>query len=128
MPEFVASFKELKVYQRALEASLRIYDITDKFPPEERYRLSTQIIKSSGSVAAQITEAWRRRRNRGAFIDKLNISEGEAAETQHWITVAYRRGYVDQGIAGALDEEYEHIMAQLVTMIHQVDRWTLPKV
>lgn len=125
MAEIVLSFKQLRVYQRAFEASLRIYKLTKSFPKEERFRLSNQIIKSSSSVCAGISEAWRRRRYQAAFVNKLNEAEGEAAETQHWIAYALRLGFLDPAVAKELDEEYERIIKQLVTMSNQAENWTL---
>jgi four helix bundle protein len=48
---------ELEVFQRAFEAAMRVFELTQKFPREEMYSLTDQIRRSSRSVAANITEA-----------------------------------------------------------------------
>ena len=73
---------ELEVFQRAFETAMRIFECTKRFPREEMFSLTDQIRRSSRSVAANITEAWRKRRYQAAFISKLNDAEAEAAETQ----------------------------------------------
>jgi four helix bundle protein len=78
----IRHFRDLDVYQNALAAGLRVYELTKSFPIEERYALTDQARRSSRSVCANIAEAWRKRRYEAAFIAKLSDAEGEAAETQ----------------------------------------------
>src|SRR5262245_41049853 len=92
----IRHFRDLDVYQNALETGLRVYDLSKKFPDDERYALTDQVRRSSRSVCANIAEAWRKRRYTAAFISKLSDSEGEAAETQVHIEFAFRHDYIDQ--------------------------------
>ncbi len=78
----IRHFRELEVYQLAMEAALTIFKISKNFPVEERYSLIDQIRRSSRSVCANIAEAWRKRRYPNAFVSKLSDAESEAAETQ----------------------------------------------
>ncbi len=78
----IRHFRDLDVYQNALETGLRVHELSKKFPDGERYALTDQIRRSSRSICANIAEAWRKRRYTAAFISKLSDSEGEAAETQ----------------------------------------------
>lgn len=39
----ISSYKELRVYQAAIEAAMRVFEISKRFPPEERYGLTDQI-------------------------------------------------------------------------------------
>src|SRR5205809_1835646 len=90
----VRHFRDLDVYQNALTAGLRIYELSKKFPGEERYALIDQIRRSSRSVCANIAEAWRKRRYEAAFVSKLSDTETEAAETQVHAEFAFRQGYL----------------------------------
>ena len=87
----------------------------------------TKFDVTSRSVAANITESWRKRRYPAAFVSKLNDAESEAAETQTWIEIARRCGYLSQEKAEYLDSRVEEILAQLVTMASQPDKWTIRK-
>ena len=66
---------DLEVFQRAFEAAMKVFELSRTFPREEMYSLTDQVRRSSRSVAANITEAWRKRRYEAAFISKLNDAE-----------------------------------------------------
>ena len=121
----IQSHKELKVWQDAMNAAMNIYAMTKSFPADERYSLVDQMRRSSRSVAANLAEAWRKRRYEAAFKSKLNDSEAEASETQTWIEVALRCSYIDKETAENLDKAYEHILTRLVSMSRDAENWTL---
>ncbi|MEP6586977.1 MAG: four helix bundle protein [Candidatus Udaeobacter sp.] len=123
----VRHFRDLDVYQNALETGLRVYELSKKFPADERYALTDQIRRSSRSVCANIAEAWRKRRYTAAFISKLSDSESEAAETQVHLEFAVRHGYVGNAEFRAIDDAYEHILGQLVRMIDHPEKWVIGK-
>jgi four helix bundle protein len=54
----VKSAKELVVYQKAYELAMRIFEVSKRFPPEERFALTSQIRRSSRSVCLNLREAW----------------------------------------------------------------------
>ena len=57
----IRSYKELRVYQAAMEAAMTIFELSKGFPLEEKYSLTDQIRRCSRSVCANIAEAWRKR-------------------------------------------------------------------
>jgi four helix bundle protein len=121
----VRSHRELEVYQMAFEAAMRIFEISKSFPAEERYSLTDQIRRSSRSVAANLAEAWRKRRYEAAFVQRLSHSEAEAAETQVWLEFAVKCGYVDREQARALYADYDHMLGKLVNLINHPEPWLL---
>jgi four helix bundle protein len=125
MKKAIRHFRDLDVYQNAFETGLRVYDLSKKFPDDERYALTDQIRRSSRSVCANIAEAWRKRRYTPAFISKLSDCEGEAAETQVHIEFAFRHGYIGHTDFHAIDDAYEHILGQLVRMIDHPEKWII---
>ena len=127
MPDKINSYKDLRVFQNAMNAAMKIYQLTEKFPPAEKYSLTDQIRCSSRSVCSNITRAWRKRRFKTPFIAKLNDSEGEACETQVWIEFARQCNYLDDDACKDLDSAYDQIMGQLVKMINQPDKWLIKK-
>ena len=70
--ETIKSHKDLETYQMAFDTAMRIFEVSKKFPVEERYSLTDQIRRSSRSVCANLAEAWRKRRYEAAFVAKLN--------------------------------------------------------
>ena len=121
----IRSFKELKVWQNAMDAAMRVFELTKRFPNEEKFSMTDQFRRASRSVATNIAEAWRKRRYPAAFVSKLNDAEGEVAESQTWTELALRCGYLSDSEASELDGCYEHILAQLVRMIDHPDDWTV---
>jgi len=109
----------------AFEAAMRISELTRDFPAEERYALTGQICRSSRSVAANLAEAWRRRRYPAAFVQDLNRCEAEAAETQVWLEFAVKCGYLDREKGRGLYEGYDQIIGKLVNMINHPESFLL---
>lgn len=121
----INSFRDLKVYQSAMEAAMEIFQITKSFPLDEKFSMTDQITKSSRSVCANIGEAWRKRRYKSAFIAKISDAETEACETQIWLEFALRCNYLGNEKSDDLNERYDHVISQLVIMINDADKWVL---
>jgi four helix bundle protein len=119
----IRSFRDLQVWQKAMEAAMDVFRVTRAFPAEERYSLTDQIRRSSGSVAANIAEAWRKRRYPAAFVSKLSDAEAEAAETQTHLEIAARCTYVEPTAATKLDQIYNEILAMLDAMAAKPEQW-----
>lgn len=121
----VRHFRDLEVYQNALQTGLRVFELSKRFPAEERFALTDQMRRSSRSVCANIAEAWRKRRYTAAFVSKLNDAEGEAAETQVHLEFAFHHRYLSEVEFRALDDAYEHVVGQLVRMIDHPEKWVI---
>ncbi|HUU29406.1 MAG TPA: four helix bundle protein [archaeon] len=125
MGEKIKTYKDLRVYQNAMEAAMKIFELTREFPPEEKYSMVDQIRKSSRSVCANLAEAWRKRRYQAAFVSKLSDAESEACETQVWLEFAQRCGYLKSDRGLELEAAYDQITAQIVKMIQEADKWLI---
>ncbi|MBE9217132.1 four helix bundle protein [Plectonema cf. radiosum LEGE 06105] len=121
--ESFKNHKDLEVYKMAFESAMLIFELSKKFPVEERYSLTDQIRRSSRSVCANFAEAWRKRRYEAAFIAKLSDSEAEAAETQTWIEFAVQCKYLDVEAGRDIYRKYNSILGMLVTMINNSEKW-----
>ena len=117
----VGSIRELNVYQKAFETAMQIYQISKRFPSEEKYSLTDQVRRSSRSVCANLSEAWRKRRYEAVFVNKLTDCSQEAAETQTWLEFALRCEYINKDQFEDLYQKYEHIFAMLSTMERKVN-------
>jgi len=121
----IRSYRELRVYQAAFDAAMRIFELTKSFPAEERYSLVDQIRRSSRSVCANIAEAWRKRRYQAHFVSKLSDAESEAEETRIWLQFSCRCGYLKEPSVQELDDIYGKILGQLVVMLSNPEQWTV---
>ena len=121
MSRRIQRVRDLEVYQLAFDTAMEIFEISKSFPPEEKFSLTDQIRRSSRSVCTNLAEGWRKRRYKAVFVNKLTDSEQEAAETQTWLEFGFACDYIDQSEFDKLDEKYEHIFAQLITMERKAD-------
>jgi four helix bundle protein len=106
-------------------AAMRIFEITKRFPPEERFSMVDQMRRSSRSVCTNIGEAWRKRRYSAHFVSKLSDSEEEAEETRVWLELAFRCRYISKSESDELDKTYDNIIGQLVRMIEHPEHWAI---
>jgi four helix bundle protein len=121
----ITKHTELEVYKKAFEAALEIFELSKKFPKEEKYSLTDQIRRASRSVCSNLAEAFRKRRYPKAFISKLSDSEGEAAETQVWLEFSYNHSYISLEDFDRLTLVYDHIIGKLVVMSNQPEKWKI---
>jgi four helix bundle protein len=118
--KILRSHKELVVYQLAFATSMEIFHITKSFPKEEVFSLTSQIRRSSRSVSANISEAFRKRRYEKAFVSKLSDSEAEAAETQVWLDYSLACGYITESHHQKLFNAYDNILGKIVNMMNRL--------
>ncbi|MCC5640148.1 four helix bundle protein [Nostoc sp. CHAB 5844] len=123
--EVIKTHKELEVYKMAFDAAMKIFEVSKKFPVEERYSLTDQVRRSSRSVCANLAEAWRKRMYEAAFVAKLSDCSAEAAETQTWIEFAVKCNYLDAEVGREIYKTYNSILAMLVSMIYNSDKWLI---
>ncbi|HTY38996.1 MAG TPA: four helix bundle protein [Bacteroidota bacterium] len=123
MRRSVKSHYDLEVFQISFETATKIFEITRKFPSEERYSLTDQIRRSSRSVSANIAEAFRKRRYALSFIAKLSDAAGEAAETQVWLDFSAKCRYITEDAAQEMKTEYDRVIGKLVIMINRPEDW-----
>lgn len=90
----INSAKDLNVYKAAYELAMKVFELSKRFPPEERFALTSQIRRSSRSVCLNLREAWAKRRYQAHFISKLTDCDGESAETDSSLDFAKDCGYI----------------------------------
>src|SRR5881398_1118947 len=90
----IESAKDLDVYKLAHEFAMEIFEITKRFPAEEKYALTSQIRRSSRSVCLNLREAWAKRRYAAHFVSKLTDCDGENGETDASLDFAKDCGYL----------------------------------
>lgn len=114
---YVKSFRDLEVYKLSRELASSIFEITKRFPNEEKFSLTDQVRRSSRSIGAQIAEAWAKRRYMKHFVSKLTDADGEQQETQHWIEIACDCEYLNKDEAEQLISKYQTLGKMIGTMI-----------
>jgi four helix bundle protein len=100
------SFRELIVYNKAFAVAMRIFEITKRFPPEEKFELTDQIRRSSRAVCRAIGEGYRKRQYPKHFSSKMSDADMENTETQVSLDFAKYCEYISQ-------EEYLELLGNL---------------
>ena len=81
------SFKDLVVWQRAIELTIDVYKLTSKFPDSERFGLTNQMRRASVSVASNIAEGYGRS-TKGEYVQFLGHARGSCSELETQIVIA----------------------------------------
>jgi four helix bundle protein len=89
------SFRELVAWQRAIELTTALYRLTQQFPREEIYGLTSQLRRAGVSAASNIAEGYGRR-TRGEYRSFLGIVRGSTLEIQTQLVIARGLGFGDE--------------------------------
>jgi len=119
------SAKDLIVYKRAFELAMQIFEMTKRFPPEEKYALTSQIRRSSRSVCLNLREAWAKRRYEAHFLSKLTDCDGELNETDSSLDFAHACGYINDRQHNGLTSECAEVGRMIGGMMSKADSFLL---
>ncbi|GDY20320.1 hypothetical protein LBMAG56_16650 [Verrucomicrobiota bacterium] len=122
----VRSAKELTVYKKGYALAMRVFEISKRFPAEERYALTGQIRRSSRSVCNNLREAWAKRRYPSHFVSKLTDCDGESNETDTSLDFARDCGYISFAEHAELTALNTEVGKMLGSMITNPDPFLLP--
>ena len=89
MADKVESYRDLKVWQRAMALAEACYLETRDFPREEMFGLTSQIRRAATSIAANIAEGYGREQT-GTYVQFLRISQGSLKELETHLLIAQR--------------------------------------
>jgi four helix bundle protein len=119
----MGQYKKLKVYIKAFELAMEIFNLSLKFPTDEKFGLTSQIRRSSRSVCSNIAEGYRKRKYPAHFISKLTDADMENSETIVWIDFALNCGFIDKHAKDRLFLKAEEIGKLLYFMIKNPDKF-----
>jgi four helix bundle protein len=85
----INSYRDLKVWQEAMNLGELVYDLTRTFPKEETYGMTSQIRRSAISIASNIAEGHGRE-NTGSFIQFLRVAQGSLKELETQLQLSAR--------------------------------------
>ena len=114
-------FTSMPVYQKALELLIKIYEITKKFPPEEKYGLTSDIRRAANSVVHNIAEGF------GRFEPKdktrfYKISRGSAYELMSQSIVSFKLEYIkEESVLEKILSESNDIIQELNSLIKSIE-------
>lgn len=113
------NYKDLKVWEKAHQFTLMIYDITKHFPKEELYGLTNQLRRAASSIPANIAEGCGKNGS-ADFAKYLNISLGSANEAEYFTLLAKDLVYIDAEKFDVINKLINEIKAMLIVLISKV--------
>jgi four helix bundle protein len=89
----VASYRDLTVWQRAMDFTVECYELTGRFPRTETYGLASQLLRAAVSIPSNIAEGAGREHTR-EYIHHAGYSNGSLFDAETQILLAQRLGYL----------------------------------
>ena len=119
----MGTFRDLTVYKKAFRVSMEIFEISKKFPNEEKYALTSQLRRSSRSVCRSIGEGYRKKQYPRHFVSKISDADMENTETQISLEFAFECGYISSDLKFKLLKESSEIGRLLNHMIQNPEKY-----
>lgn len=95
MSEKISSYKNLKIWQKAMELTKHIYTLTQSLLETEKYGLISQMRRAAVSVPSNVTEGWGRGKNK-CFTNHLSIARGSLFELESQLILTEELGLLDK--------------------------------
>jgi four helix bundle protein len=113
------NYKDLRVWVKAHEFTMKVYEVSKQFPREEIYSLTNQLRRAASSVPANIAEGCGRQTS-GDLARHLNIALGSANEAEYFLILAKDLNYLNEENYNVLFLLINEIKAMLITLINKV--------
>ena len=112
-------FRKLKVWEKAHKLSTELYKITESFPKEEVYGITSQIRRAVTSIPTNIAEGTGRN-SRPDFSRFLQIAFGSASELEYLMILSNELNFINNDIANKLNEDIIEIKKMLASLQYKL--------
>ena len=119
-PEKIRDYRDLIVWQEAMDIAEAIYVVTRGFPREEMYGMAAQMRRCSASIPANIAEGFGRAQRR-PFIQFLRIAQGSLKELETHTMLCGRVGLLTREQAAGLEPSYTRLGKRLVSFVRSLE-------
>lgn len=116
-----AYFKNLIVWQRAVELSLAVYKLTSRFPDSERFGLTNQLRRASVSIASNIAEGYGRS-TKGEYLVFLGHARGSNCELQTQLVISKALNFGPEELLSSAESLSQEVSRMLVAMMTKLKR------
>tara|TARA_B100000929_G_scaffold246332_1_gene204763 strand:+ start:452 stop:820 length:369 start_codon:yes stop_codon:yes gene_type:complete len=114
----IRSFKDLEIYKESYDLAMEIFWLTRKFPKEEVFSLTSQIVRAGRSVPANISEGWAKRNYENTFKQHLIHALGSNAEVETWLKFSMDCEYINSDTFQKLTDK-NAVIGRKITKLHQ---------
>jgi four helix bundle protein len=115
------SFKDLLVWQRAIQMTLEVYKLTADFPASERFGLTNQLRKASVSVASNIAEGYGRSTT-GEYVLFLGHARGSIFEVQTQLVISQGLGFGTEKLRQSAESLSGEVSRMIVAMMGKLQK------
>ena len=117
----IENFEDLRVWQKGIELTKRIYIITSKGELSRDFGLKDQLRRAAVSVPTNVAEGFERR-SRKEYVNFLNIAKGSAGEVRSLLRVAIEVGYLEQNTYEQLYNQAKELSRMLASQIRAINQ------
>jgi four helix bundle protein len=117
----IQSYRDLKVWQQAMDLAEKCYSLTRQFPKDELYGMTSQVRRSAASVAANIAEGHGRN-SRGDYAKFLRVAQGSLKELETHLILAGRVGLIGDDLLSPVLKQSEDLGKMLRALIRSLER------
>ena len=111
----IQSYRDLIVWQKAIDLVVEVYGVTKSFPETERYGLTSQMRRAAVSIPANIAEGYARK-HRQEYTQFIRVAFASGAELETHLVIAKRLGYIPQS-------SYDHIESLLTEIMKMLNKF-----
>ena len=112
-------FKELKVWHKAYDLSLAIYEASRCFPREEMYGLTSQLRRAAVSIGANIAEGCGRRSD-GELVRFFQIARGSSSEVEHHLLLARDLKFLQAATHQDIEKKLQEVQRMLTSLVSSI--------
>jgi four helix bundle protein len=116
-------YKDLLVWQKGMVLAKLVYQLTRRFPAEERYGLTSQLRRAAVSVPSNIAEG-QARRGTGEFLQFLSIAEGSLAELETQLLLSVALSCCEQTDANQPLKEIDELQKMIVALKRKLSSYS----
>jgi four helix bundle protein len=112
-------FKELKVWHKAYDLALSIYEASRSFPREEMYGLTSQLRRAAVSIGANIAEGCGRRSD-GELVRFLQIARGSSSEVEHHLLLVRDLKFLQAATHQDIEKKLQEVQRMLTSLVSSI--------
>jgi len=112
--EKTKSFRDLIVWQKAMDLVVTVYEITETFPQSEMYGLTSQIRRAVIAIPSNIAEGYLRRHTK-EYAQFINVAYASGAELETQLEISFRLHYISQS-------KYQEILEKIVEVMKMLNK------
>ena len=120
-PETIRDYRDLIVWQEAMDIAVEVYSLTRAFPREETFGMTSQMRRCAASIPANIAEGFGRAQRR-TFVQFLRIAQGSLKELETHTTLCGRVGLLTAENVADLDRRCTTLGKRMVAFVRSLNR------